>query len=444
MTEEIEAKITELENRAKRARGWLEYASRAFVLEFAGTPKSGKSTAVEAMRHFFSRNQFRVHVLSERAAVCPIPMKGHLFFNTWCACSMIAELLANVDLDTDIIIVDRGILDALVWLQLQDERGELTSEETKIIESFLLLERWRSLVDLSVVMYVSAEKAMEREVGQRITRKPGSIMNEDVLRAITNSVRGATNRYSSQFKSVISLDTSCTSSVRDANANLAGKIIDHLDEFLNPEVAVIPRSALNSLKLNERGAFGIEAVQDLVACITKHLSFKRRADAEQTSEFVQIVGAGVLVRDDKVFLFRRKEADPKSSLYGKTTLWQGVHVNRDIRGSGLPLVERALVERVTRSLYLSRRFPVQVRGYCWDDSNEHSAKHFGVVFRIEIDNSHTADDLRKKEYRKARGRGHDLVGQFARWADVSSRSAELGLEPWSRSILSNEAAFVGL
>src|SRR5579862_398942 len=136
MIEDIEWKITQLEERAKHAHEWLKYASRAFVLEFAGTPKSGKSTAVEAVRHFFSRNQFRVHVLTERAAVCPIPMKGHLFFNTWCACSMIAELLANVDLDTDIIIVDRGILDALVWLQLQHQRGELTIEETNVIETF--------------------------------------------------------------------------------------------------------------------------------------------------------------------------------------------------------------------------------------------------------------------------------------------------------------------
>src|SRR5215813_2744420 len=104
---DIETEIRKLEERAERVRRLLVFASRAFVIEFAGTPKSGKTTSVEAIRHFFNRHGFRVHVLVERASVCPIPMKGHLFFNTWCACTMLSELIANVDTETDIIIVDR-------------------------------------------------------------------------------------------------------------------------------------------------------------------------------------------------------------------------------------------------------------------------------------------------------------------------------------------------
>jgi putative protein kinase ArgK-like GTPase of G3E family len=46
----------------------LKFAPRAFVIEFAGTPKAGKTTSVEAIRHFFSRQGFRVHVLVERAS----------------------------------------------------------------------------------------------------------------------------------------------------------------------------------------------------------------------------------------------------------------------------------------------------------------------------------------------------------------------------------------
>jgi len=85
MATNIEATVKALEEKVKKVHLHLKYGPRAFVVEFAGTPKSGKSTAVEAVRHFLSRHQFRVHVLSERAALCPIPMKGHLFFKTWCA-----------------------------------------------------------------------------------------------------------------------------------------------------------------------------------------------------------------------------------------------------------------------------------------------------------------------------------------------------------------------
>jgi len=209
MTSDIEGEIHHLEQRAKTIQQQLlPLASRAFVIEFAGTPKSGKTTSVEAIRHFFNRNGFRVHVLVERASVCPIPMKGHLFFNTWCASTMLAELLANVDTETDIIIVDRGLFDALVWLTLQRLRGELTVDEAKTIEAFLLLNRWRSLIDLAVVMSVSPELAIQRENRQRITTKPGSIMNIDVLGTLSASVDQAAREYSPKFGAVVRHDTS--------------------------------------------------------------------------------------------------------------------------------------------------------------------------------------------------------------------------------------------
>jgi thymidylate kinase len=195
MPSRLTQQIKTLEGRADSIKEkLLQFASRAFVIEFAGTPKSGKSTSVEAVRHFFSRHGFRVHVLIERASVCPIPMKGHLFFNTWCAATMLAEMIANVDTETDIIIVDRGLFDSLGWLKMQHQRGEVTQEEAQIIESFLLLDRWRLLTDLAIVLNVSPQKAIAREKAQRVATKPGSIMNPDVLKTLSASVSEALGR----------------------------------------------------------------------------------------------------------------------------------------------------------------------------------------------------------------------------------------------------------
>ena len=151
----IDEQVHDLELRATEIRSKVELAPRAFVVEFAGTPKSGKSTSVEAIRHFFRRHDFSVHVLTERAAQCPIPMKGHLFFNTWCAATMLAELLEIVDTRTDIIIADRGLFDALIWFQTQAKRGELSKEELARIENFLSMNRWKDLFDLVVVLHAS-------------------------------------------------------------------------------------------------------------------------------------------------------------------------------------------------------------------------------------------------------------------------------------------------
>lgn len=433
MSLDIDNAVAQLETRAEKVQMLLQYAPRAFAMEFAGTPKSGKSTSVEAVRHFFSRHGLRVHVLSERAAACPIPMKGHLFFNTWCASSMLAELLANVETETDIIIVDRGLFDALVWLILQEKRGELNTTEARTIEAFLLLERWRSLIDLAVVMSVSAEEALSRENSQRITRKSGSIMNPEVLAAITESVSEAIDRYGASFGGIISHQTT-GQEVRQSNVELAGRVLDFLEEFLNPEILVVPRRAIEALPLEQGGAFGRTAVQNALQCISSYGQFMRRNDAESEQGYVQIVPCGLLRYQKKVFLFQRKERDPKYRLYGKTTIWQGCHVPKREGVRVTDLIQEALLERVSQSLFLSRVFPVDALGYCWDRDDQNSSRHFGIVHRIEINNPHTAVDLKKKEFRKQRG--HGWIGQFDTWQELVENRDELGLESWSKTILS--------
>src|SRR5258708_7555420 len=424
--------VRALEQRLATLKSTLSYAHRAFGIEFAGPPKSGKSTSVEAIRHFVARNGFRVHVLAERAAVCPIPMRGHLFFNTWCASSMLAELLANVAAEADIIIVERGIFDALVWLTLQLRRGEITSEEADTIDSFLLLERWRRLTDLLAVMNVPANEALARETAQRITTKTGSIMNEQVLGVLSESVHSAYEKYRNKFDGIILHDTS-GSNVRESNTALASKILDSLEQFLNPEILVVPKEFLDALPLDHGGYFANGAVEAAAKCIADHGRFVRRSDSESDDRFVQIIPAGILAYMDKVFIFQRKEADSKYRLYGKTTVLEATHTVRDGGFAGIELIENALFARVARSLFLGRHFPMNLIGYCWDKEDKNSRRHFAMVFQVSIDSEHTADDLKKKEFR--RWRGPSRAGEFLSWSELKEKADELNLEPWSLAIL---------
>jgi predicted NUDIX family phosphoesterase len=442
MAGNIEEEIAQLERRAKAVHdNLLHFAPRAFVIEFAGTPKAGKSTSVEAIRHFFARHDYRVHVLVERASVCPIPMKGHLFFNTWCASTMLAELLANVDTETDIIIVDRGIFDALVWLTMQRQRDEVTAQEAQTIEAFLLLDRWRSLIDLAVVMNVSAEMAIDRENGQRISRRLGSIMNPDVLGNISAAVKKAVKDYGSKFGGVIEYETK-GKNIRESNAELASEILDQLELFLDPEILVVPRREVQKLRLTNGGAFSPEARSELLECISTFGKFEKRSQSEADSEQVQIIACGLLMRNEQVFLFERKERDPKYSLYGKSTIWQGSHVLRTPGRDGEDLLRSALLDRITRSLYLSRRFPLELLGCCWEPNNEKSSRHLGVMFKVDIDNDHSASDLRKKEFR--RGRGHGLGGKFVNWRELTSPDVQQNLEAWSLAIVQGLKGIPGL
>ncbi len=431
MVIDIKEDIDKLENRAKEIHSLLKYASRAFVMEFSGTPKSGKTTSVEAIRQFLSRHNFRVRVLTERAAVCPIPMKGHLFFNTWCVTSMLAELLANVESETDIIIVDRGLFDSLVWLTLQKKRGEVTSNEATTIDSFILLDRWRSLIDVPVVLSVSVKDAIDREKALHITSKGGSIMNEQVLTAIVESVDEAIKKYGSKFNGVINHITTGRQ-VRDSNVDLANKILNQFESFLNPKILVVAREKIEELTLDGDGLYGETAVQNIQNCIESHCCFKSRNDVEENAKYVQIIPSAILRYKDEIFLFERKETDPKSHLFGKHTIWKGCHVSKKEELTISDMMKTALLNRISRELFLSQIFPMKALGYCWDVNNKDSNKHLGIIYQIEIDNEHIVLDLKRKEFRKMRGYG--FTGWLADPKELWNQDISTSLESWSLTI----------
>jgi len=267
-------------------------------------------------------------------------------------------------------------------------------------------------------------------------------MNVDVLGTLSGSVDQAMSDYGPSFGAVYRHDTSNGDDVKASNVRLASAILDSLETFLNPEILVVPRREIEGLSLEKGGSSTTDNRNKMIQCVIDHGKPMRRSEAEADPNYVQIIACGVLVHKNEVFLFQRKERDPKYRLYGKATIWQGTHVPTQTGKQGLDLLKVTLVERITRSLFLSRQFKVEPIGYCWDAEDENSSPHFGVIFRVNIDNDFMAADLRRKEFRK--GRGHGLAGSFVDWEKLRSMEAEVNLESWSLAILRNRRDFHGL
>ncbi len=434
-------RVAALESRAKDLLGGaLQFASRPFVVEFAGAPKSGKSTLVEAVRHFFSRQGYRVHVLTERASICPIPIKGHLFFNTWCFTSMLSELLENSETDSDILIVDRGLFDSLIWLKLQQNRGELTESEFNHFENFILLDRWKKLFDACIVLNVSSSEALRREQEKHISRSVGSVMNEDFLNTLNAAVLQTVQHYRDGFPNIIDIDNT-GNSFSESGIVLLEKLLSSLEQFLNPEILVVPENKVQTLESNNKQRFGAKAVNEVLECIVKYGTYIRREEVEKDSNYVQIIPCAILTNENQIFLFQRKERDPKYRLYGKTSIWQGCHVPKQENQDFQSLLNDVLMEKVSSSLFLSHVFPTEALGYYRDHSGAESARHLGIFYRLRIVRSETIADLKKKEFKH--GRGYGLSGQFWPSENISKQRDNLGLENWSCAIVDNVRFNIG-
>src|SRR5690349_25039068 len=134
-----------LQERAEAAAAKFRESGRpAIVVEFAGLPKAGKTSTLSQVYSFLRRCGFRCEVVVERASVCPIRDKKHSNFNIWTASTTLAQILEKTQTpprpdDPEILILDRGLFDAIAWLAMMERLARIRREEREATERFLLL-----------------------------------------------------------------------------------------------------------------------------------------------------------------------------------------------------------------------------------------------------------------------------------------------------------------
>lgn len=427
-----EAEITDLSARAKDLLKTVRrQARRPFIVELAGTPKAGKTSVIALVESFFDRCGYRVHVLRERAATCPLSMKGHFFFNTWTTASMLAELLEVVDTDNDIVILDRGFFDALVWLDLQAEREQITRDERQVFESFVRLGRWRTLVDAVVVLRVPPALALEREGKGHIVERRGSLMNEPSLTAFNESLDRTYARTADWFD----LRLVCVDDGADAKlvaARVVDEVLPMLSARIDPRIAYLSRDTVEGMF--GQGGFRPWSTSDWES-VTQAVQSERRSKIEDEDGFVQLLACGIVTHGDGVFVFDR-ESRERGQRYGRGTIWHGPHVSHDDSAAlEVRHVHECLAQRFTDDLHLASPLPANAEpiGMVWlpDVGGGH---HLGIAFPVEIANDATAAHLEEKKFR-TRGRRPPQLSKFVPAADLLARADDYDLERWSRAIL---------
>ncbi len=424
-------RIQDLRDEATRLLTILgSQARRAYVVEVTGTPKAGKSTGISMLENFFKDCGFRVHVLRERAALCPLKMKGHFFFNTWTSCTMLAELLEVVDSPCDLVILDRGFLDALIWLELQRRRGQVSEKERRAFEQFMMLDRWRTLVDVTVLMSVKPSEAMQREQRDKLISRAGSLMNLHALAELNTAIASVAKRHA-QSLPLIRVDAGGIDQKRTIG-HIVETLLPRMSAWADPFVASVRRSELTAF-------FGTGKAVAWDAArwrkLTKHaISTRRRSQLEGTDEFVQLVACGIQTREGGIFAFARSP-DDKRAPYGLRTIWQGCHIaiGRNDRTT-LKRVQRCLEDRLRQNLHLEIQFAPRPVGFVWEPENQRESRHMGVVFEVPIEDELVGDHLREKAF-KTNGRGHQLLSRFSKPTELLSKQEDLSLEPWSCAIL---------
>ena len=185
--------------------------AKPFFIEFSGTPKSGKSTCIDSVSHFFRRLGFRVLSPTEGASRrTPRYLRDNLFrFNIWSASYALTHILEGLSSPEKhhIAILDRGLFDALVWFQLLSDRGEISLVDMKKVHEFFLINEWVDVVDSVFLFQADPKTSLERENADKLVSDPGTAMNPDTLEQLNLAYKSVRRTHGNRFKFVHEIDT---------------------------------------------------------------------------------------------------------------------------------------------------------------------------------------------------------------------------------------------
>ena len=433
--------IEDLQQRAESAAvRFRQNARRPIVIEFAGVPKAGKSSTIAQVCAFLKRCGFNVKVVVERASVCPIRDKKHATFNVWTACTTLAQILENTQDpprpdDPDVLVLDRGIFDAVCWLTMMDRLKRLSGADREAMEGFLLLRDWQRRITGVVVMFVSPRDALGREQGFLPVTRHGSIMNEQVLQSILDTTKDCVKRLKTRFR-ILEVDTSKgkTRKQEQVCKVIAGAVLDWVEELLAEDVLCVPRQALAALFERKAMLVGSEA-EGVVDFSRRSGQFRPRASVEGDKSVIQPLPVVVVRnRSGDILQMKRREKDESNPLHQKVVIWAGGHVRKEDSSNG-----DAILSCVRRELNEELRLSVEDRelrllGAVYVPTGERTSKHLALVYEWRAPTDEVAVTLSSSEFFERRGTS--LSGRFISLAQlVKHVSAQTEMEPWSHEIL---------
>lgn len=444
--------IADLKKKAQEVRALKEKLElrRPIVIEFSGSPKSGKTTSINSLEVFLKRNNFKVMVVQEFASKCPVSNKQNPMFNIWTTCRTLASMigfLENSKYREDILLVDRGIFDALCWFEWMGLENKMDADFKEKVEMFLLREEMIKCIDIVFSFTATPETSISREYAYLLTdestdEKP-SIMNQPVLQKYLKAIDNTRENKGKYFKKIIPLDTSLS------NQDIVGKIVtektlETLQEVLMERIGYFEKNEaliqfeksdelINILKTKDCFEY-----KDLKKWFdSKNCFFDIRDNVEINDNFLQIIPIAVITKpNDKILVVKKKNEKNDSPEKDRLLPYVGGHVriedhDKNINESFLDIFKKTLKREIKEEIGVSvsiesiaKHDPIII----YTPNNPTSSKHLAICFKVDVPEE---TKLVMKSTELIQNKGTSKSGSFLSPSDIFNED----IESWGKVIL---------
>ena len=204
---------------------------KPFVIEFCGTPRTGKTTTIHNLYDFLKKGGFKVAIVEEftTSKYYKEHIKSELDKmnlsdrNLAIAENVYNQLLQAIDSDREVIIVDRSINDRQIWNYIRYTKGDMP-ESTYYSSRERFRDLSKQLIDFLVITYASPLESLKRDYNSSLALEARSFLNEQNIGDYNAALKALKELLESSVDNLALLDTT-NMNMNDVSVEVASQMM---------------------------------------------------------------------------------------------------------------------------------------------------------------------------------------------------------------------------
>lgn len=205
--------------------------SKTFVIEFSGTPRTGKTTTIRNLYDFFKKGNFDVELIEEfttskyykeklKEELKQMNVADSNIVIIEEVCKQLKEAIAS---NKEIILVDRSLNDRQIW-----NYKRYASKDMPATQYFEAREKYskisKELIDFLVITYAEPLVSLKRDYNCSLALEKRSFLSIENIEEYNKSLKGVEDLFSESVENLIILDTSGMN-LNDVSINIASNVM---------------------------------------------------------------------------------------------------------------------------------------------------------------------------------------------------------------------------
>lgn len=205
--------------------------TKPFVIEFSGTPRTGKTTIINNLLDFFKKGGFKISLIEEFTTSKYYKEQLKSKFdqmnlsdgNITIIEEVYKQLLDSLKLEQDIILIDRSINDRQIWNYRRYCRNDMPENQYfKVRKKFSAISK--DLIDFLVITYADPLTCLQRDYNSSLALEQRNFLNYKNIEEYNNCLNDLKELFLESVENVMMLDTTETS-INDAAIEIASQIM---------------------------------------------------------------------------------------------------------------------------------------------------------------------------------------------------------------------------